>query len=78
MNRQQAEKAFSESLKKHIHDHTHRPTQGALRDEAFASFGVNQDPGGLGIHATQTDFVVVLASVRGAVLDLLEEAGVLK
>lgn len=41
MNRQQAEKAFSEST-------------------------------------TQTDFVVVLASVRGAVLDLLEEAGVLK
>ena len=77
MNRQQAEQAFNESLKKHIHDYTHPPTRVAIHD-AFTAFGVDQEPRGLGLNATQSDFVTVLASVRGAVLDLLEEAGVLK
>ena len=78
MNRQQAEQVFNESLKKHIHDQTHRPMSAGAVDEAKKAFGVGQEPGALGINATQGDFLVALASVRSAVLDLLEEAGVLK
>ena len=77
MNRQQAEKAFTESVVKRIRELADPPSDENPRAEAFSSFRVD-DGIGLGAHATQTDFVSVLASVRGAVLDLLEEAGVLK
>ena len=78
MNRQQAEQAFNSSLKKHIHDDTHHPMDSGVVDEAKKVLGVGEEPGSLGLHATQGDFLVALASVRSAVLDLLEEAGVLK
>lgn len=80
MNRQQAEKVFNEAVKKGVYDHTHQPTQSPLVDEAQSAFGVGHGQGlsDLGAWPGQGDFVTVLASVRSAVLDLLEEAGVLK
>ena len=76
MKRQQAEKAFTESVVKHIYELAHPPGGANPVAEAFSSFSVG-DGSGLGAYATQTDFVVVLASVRSAVLDLLEQAGVI-
>ena len=80
MNRQQAETAFNDSLRKHIYAHTHQPTSSALGHEAHRALGVGSGQGqsDLGGWPSQGDFVVVLASVRNAVLDLLEQAGVIE
>ena len=70
--------AFTESVVKRIREVADHPSDENPVAEAFRSFSIVDGELGFGARATQTDFVVVLASVRGAVLDVLEEAGVLK